>query len=121
MQRSQLDVLNEVPFLAWVKDADGRYIWGNRTICAFAKEDVVGKTDAELMWAANAEGLRADDVEVLRTKQPIFRHEYVDKSEKGKATLNVCKFPAELDGKHASWGCHSSSRTDRRLDARRNA
>jgi len=68
------------------------------------KEDVAGKTDYELMWAADADGLRADDKEVLRTGKPIFRHEYVDKSETGKATLNVCKFLGELDGNRCVMG-----------------
>jgi len=51
---------------------------------------VVGKTDDEPPWA--------DDRGVLRTGEPVFRHEYVDQSGKGKATLSVCKFPEELDG-----------------------
>jgi PAS domain-containing protein len=93
MQRSQLEILNAMPFLFWAKDETGRYIWGNRVINDFARQDVAGKTDDELPWADNAEDLRADDREVLRTGEPIFRHEYVDKSEKG-----VCKFLGELDG-----------------------
>lgn len=98
MQSSQLEVFNAMPFLFWAKDEDSRYIWGNRVINDFAKQDVVGKTDAELPWTDNAEELRADDREVLRTGKPIFRHEYVDQSEKGEATLSVCKFLGELDG-----------------------
>jgi PAS fold len=98
MQSSQLDIFNAMPFLFWAKDEAGRYIWGNRVINDFAKQSVVGKTDAELPWADSADSLRADDEEVLRSGKPIFRHEYVDKSEKGKATLSVCKFLGELDG-----------------------
>jgi PAS domain-containing protein len=104
VEKSQLHILNEMPFLFWAKDEEGRYLWGNRAICEFAKEDVAGKTDYELMWAADAEGLRADDQEVLKTGKPIFRHEYVDKSKEGKATLNVCKFPGELDGMRCVMG-----------------
>ena len=98
MQRSQLEIFNAMPFLFWAKDENGRYIWGNRVINDFAGQDVAGRTDAELPWRDNAEELRADDRDVLRTGKPIFRHEYVDKSEKGKATLSVCKFLGELDG-----------------------
>ena len=75
MQSSQLEIFNGMPFLFWAKDEEGRYIWGNRTINAFAKEDVAGKTEYELPWSANADELRADDKEVLRTGEPIFRHE----------------------------------------------
>jgi len=104
MQKNELEIFNAMPFLFWAKDEEGRYLWGNRAICEFAKEDVVGKTDSELMWAADAEGLRADDKEVLNTGKPIFRHEYVDKSREGKATLNVCKFLGELDGRRCVMG-----------------
>ncbi len=104
MQSSQLEIFNAMPFLFWAKDEEGRYIWGNRAIDAFAKQNVVGKTDDELPWANNAEDLRADDKEVLRTGEPVFRHEYVDRSEKGKATLSVCKFLGELDGTRCVMG-----------------
>jgi len=104
MQKNELEIFNAMPFLFWAKDEEGRYLWGNRAICEFAKEDVVGKTDSELMWAADAAGLRADDKEVLNTGKPIFRHEYVDKSREGKATLNVCKFLGELDGRRCVMG-----------------
>ena len=104
MQRSQLEVFDAMPFLFWAKDTDGRYIWGNRTINAFARQDVAGKTDDDLPWAGNAEALRTDNREVMRTGEPIFRHEHVDHSEKGKATLSVCKFVGELDGARCVMG-----------------
>ena len=104
MQRSQLEIFNAMPFLFWAKDTDGRYIWGNRVINDFAKQDVAGKTDDQLPWADNAEALRADDQEVLRTGEPVFRHEYVDKFEKGRATLSVCKFVGDLDGQKCVMG-----------------
>ena len=47
MQIKDLEVFNEMPFLFWVKDEDGRYLWGNRAISQMAKEDVIGKTDYE--------------------------------------------------------------------------
>jgi len=104
MKKSELEIFNQMPFLFWAKDEAGRYIWGNRTICEFAKEDVAGKTDAELVWAADAEGLREDDAQVLKTGKPIFRHEHVGQSGSGKATLSVCKFLGELDGKKCVMG-----------------
>jgi hypothetical protein len=58
----------------------------------------VGKTDYQLKWSAKADGLRDDDEKVRKNRQPIFAHEYVDRSEAGKATLSVCKFLGELDG-----------------------
>ena len=94
MQAKDLEIFNEMPFLFWVEDAEGRYIWGNQAIADLAGEQVVGKTDAELPWADNAEALRADDKQVMDTGKPIFAHEHVDRSSRGTATLNVCKFVA---------------------------
>ncbi|WP_372928548.1 PAS domain-containing protein [Methyloceanibacter sp.] len=104
MQSSQLEVFNAMPFFFWAKDEEGRYVWGNRSINTFAKEDVAGKTDYELPWSANADRLRTDDKEVLRTREPIFRREYVGKSGKGRTTLSVCKFLGELDGTRCVMG-----------------
>jgi len=94
----------EMPFLFWVKDEEGRYLWGNRTISQLAKENVIGKTDSELMWGDNAEALRTNDKNALETGKPVFTHEYVDKSGHGKATLNVCKFMGDLDRKKHVFG-----------------
>lgn len=82
----------------------GQYLWGNRTISQLAKEDVIGKTDSELTGPDNAEALRANDKQVLETGKSVFTHEYVDKSGHGKATLNVCKFVGELEGKKHVFG-----------------
>jgi hypothetical protein len=67
-----------------------------------AKEDILGKTDHELIWADNADALRTDDKQVLETGKPLFLHEYVDKPS--KATLSVCKFVGEFDGKRCAFG-----------------
>jgi PAS domain-containing protein len=104
MNAKDLEIFNVMPFLFWVKDEEGRYIWGNRAISEIAKQDIIGKKDAELPWAANAEALRADDKKVLETGKPIFVHEYVDDSSRGKITLSVCKFIGELDGKKHAFG-----------------
>jgi|GEM_PF-938631 len=104
MKKQDLKVFNEMPFLFWVKDEEGKYLWGNRAISQMAGEDVVGKTDAQLVWAENADALREADKKVMETRKPLFLHEQVDKSGKGKATLNVCKFVAELDNKKRSFG-----------------
>lgn len=98
MQRSALETFNAMPFLFWAKSAEGRYLWGNNAINKFANQDVTGRCDDELPWADNAEALRADDREVLRTGAPLYQHEFVDRSSKGKATLSVCKFLSDLDG-----------------------
>lgn len=104
MKMKDHEVFNEMPFLFWVKDEEGRYLWGNRAISQMAKEDVIGKTDDQLLWADNADALQAADKKVLETEKPLFLHEYVDKSAHGEATLSVCKFVGELDGKKRVFG-----------------
>ncbi len=38
MQMKDLEIFNEMPFLFWVKDEDGRYLWGNKAISQLAGE-----------------------------------------------------------------------------------
>ena len=51
-----------------------------------------------------ADALQTDDHRVFETGEPSFQHEYVDKSSRGKATLNVCKWLGELDGEKRCFG-----------------
>jgi len=104
MKINELEIFNEMPFLFWVKDKEGRYLWGNRTICQLAGEDVAGKTDNELTWKDNAPTLQKDDVAVFSSGKPSFIHEYIDKSNEGKAALNVCKWVGDLDGNQCCFG-----------------
>ena len=104
MQVADLEVFRNVPFLLWVKDERGRYIWGNRTINQLANEDVVGKTDRDLAWANNADALQTNDNRVFETGEPDFQHEYIDKSSRGKATLSICKWLGKLDGEKSCFG-----------------
>ncbi len=104
MEKKDLEVFNQMPFLFWVKDAEGRYLWGNKVIKEAAQEDVTGKTDSQLIWAEDAKGLRDNDKEVLDSGQAVFHHETIEKSGRGKITLSVCKFPAEFEGKTQVFG-----------------
>jgi len=104
MQVAALEAFRDVPFLFWAKDATGKYVWGNRTINQLVGEEVVGKTDRELVWAADAGALLADDRRVFDSGQPIFLQEHVGKSDRGRATLCVCKWLGELDGEKRCFG-----------------
>ena len=104
MTPSDLEVFNAMPFLFWVKDEEGRYLWGNKVISALAKEDVAGKFDRELIWADNAEALRVADQEVWEKGEPVFTREVVNKSGRGQATLNVCKFIGDYEGQRCVFG-----------------
>lgn len=104
MKVEDLEKFRSVPFLVWVKDEDWRYLWGNDTINDLAGQNVVGKMDSELPWKMNAAALVQNDEEVMATGEPHFMHEVVDHSHHGKATLSVCKWVDELDGRRLVFG-----------------
>jgi diguanylate cyclase (GGDEF)-like protein/PAS domain S-box-containing protein len=62
-------VLDNMPYLAWLKDSDGRYIIINRMFADYLRlEDprqAAGKTDLDLQPKELAEKYRADDAEVM--------------------------------------------------------
>lgn len=104
METKDLAAFNDAPFLFWVKDEAGKYLWGNRKISQLAGEEVAGKTDRDLVWAASAEALQAADRKVFESGDPSYLHERVDKSSQGNATLSVCKWLEDLDGKKRCFG-----------------
>ncbi|WP_020414125.1 PAS domain-containing protein [Microbulbifer sp. SSSA007] len=104
MNAEELRVVDNVPFLFWVKDQDEKYIWGNRKICELAGEDVVGKTDAQLTWAENAQALREADKRVFASGEPDYLLEHVIKSSRGEATLSVCKWLGDFEGEKCCFG-----------------
>lgn len=104
MNAKDLETFSHVPFLFWVKDTAGTYVWGNQAINQLAGEDVVGKTDHELVWKESADALRAEDKRALDSGSPIYLQERVDQSSRGGATLNVCKWPEEFEGKPCCFG-----------------
>jgi PAS domain-containing protein len=104
MQTKDLEAFQDVPFLLWAKGEESRYLWGNKAICALAGESVIGKKDSDLIWKGDAETLVKDDKEVLATGKPRYFHERVDHPEHGKATLSVCKWVDELDGRRLVFG-----------------
>jgi PAS domain-containing protein len=104
MHIEDLEIFNEMPFLFWVKDAEGKHLFGNKVICDLAGEDVVGKTDRELVWSRDADALQAHDRQVLESGKTSYIHEYVQQSHHGEATLNVCKWAGDLDGRKCCFG-----------------
>jgi len=45
---TDLEIFQDLPFLFWVKDDQGKYLWGNQAIDNLATQKVAGKTDYEL-------------------------------------------------------------------------
>ena len=64
--------MNHLPGVAFVKDADGRYVFASESFATYfglKPAEVIGKTDHDL-WPADAARFRADDQRVLRAGEP---------------------------------------------------
>ncbi|WP_306535105.1 PAS domain S-box protein [Geobacter sp.] len=84
VMKSQLDVyaiLDNIPYRAWLKDTEGRYVkanWPFATACGCASpKEVIGKTDLDLWPAHMAEAFRADDQEVMESGQRKLVEEHI--------------------------------------------
>ena len=67
----QRTILDNMPFLAWLKDIEGRYIMVNQQYarsCGRTVDQVVGLTDLDIWPRELAEKYRADDAEVMATR-----------------------------------------------------
>lgn len=66
-------ILDNAPYLAWLKDADGRYIMVNKVFANFLRLDdahqATGKTDLDLQPRELAEKYLADDIAVMTARQ----------------------------------------------------
>ncbi|WAR45542.1 EAL domain-containing protein [Methylomonas rapida] len=68
----QRSLLDNFPFLVWLKDRESRYLAVNRTFaqqCRIGIQDVIGKTDFDIFPADLAQGYRRNDEEVMASRQ----------------------------------------------------
>lgn len=79
-QRQHL-LLDNLPFIAWLKDASSRFLLVNDAFAnAFgltSPSEAVGKTDFDLSPQAVAQGYRAADLEVLAARKPMTIEERI--------------------------------------------
>ena len=84
MNIDPMQILNAVPQSIYLKDIEGRYVWVNQ---AFAKtagqnvKDIVGKTDAELIWKDQAEEIRNDEQLVISENKTICVERFQSRAE----------------------------------------
>lgn len=76
LQKSEANLramLDNSPYLTWLKDADGRYITVNKVFADYLRLDdaaqAAGKTDLDLQPSELAEKYRADDAEVMAARR----------------------------------------------------
>jgi PAS domain-containing protein len=120
------DTMNIAPFAAYIKDADGRYIYVNPALLA-ATRDVaphittfIGRTDLDTFPTEQARRYMDDDREVLRQGKPIALD---DESYDADGTVRrwfTMKFPGSMSGDARAWpACRSTCRNSARRRPRR--
>lgn len=90
--------MHENPAVAWMKDEDGRYVYVNKTLTEVYKikmEDVLYKTDRDVMPAATAEMLQKNDAKVLASGRAIETTETIPAPNGDLRSWQVWKFPFE--------------------------
>lgn len=77
----QRALLDNFPFLVWLKDIEGRFLTVNKPLSLLAGfksvEEMSGLTDYEIWPHDLAQAYRDDDAEVLRKLKPVMREEEV--------------------------------------------
>jgi PAS domain S-box-containing protein len=80
----------------WRKDLEGRFTFVNKGLCeAFGlrREDLIGKTDYDVVSPEMADKYLLDDAYVIRTGRPLRVPEKVVLASGEKLTLEVIKIP----------------------------
>jgi PAS domain S-box-containing protein len=95
--------MDNSPAIAFIKDAEGRYIYVNkRTDAIYGPDALIGKTDRDALPAAVADALRFNDRAVLRANAPDQFIEQVPTPDGVVHDWLVLKFPIEdgVGGRH---------------------
>ncbi len=89
-------LLNNIPDLAWLKDMKDRFIAVNDVFCTtynFKRENILGKTTAELFPADLTEKFLADDREVITIGRPKMIEEEVPNGSGYSTWYETIKMP----------------------------
>ncbi|AKJ04546.1 PAS domain S-box-containing protein [Archangium gephyra] len=90
-------ILDASPAVVYVKDLQGRYLLVNKAYEAFmrrTREDLLGRTDAQLYSPEVAEAFRRNDLEALRRKTPVELEELAPHAD-GMHVYRSIKFPMQ--------------------------
>ncbi len=91
----QKAILDNIPYLAWLKDNDGRYISVNEPFAnkfGLEPDDIIGKTDFDITSKTVAEKIQKTDHEVMKKGHRLFFEE-VEKFEENKKWIETYKTP----------------------------
>jgi PAS domain S-box-containing protein len=116
--REQLrTILDATTAIIYLKDSEGRYLFVNsqfQKVFRLRREDVIGRTDHDVLPRAAADVLRSMDLQVLDSRTPTELEETIPE-EDGQHTLLSLKFPL-LDDSGAPYGlcCVATDITERK-------
>lgn len=98
LQRALLD---NIPDMAWLKDAQSRYIAVNEPFaiaCGSSPEELVGKSDLDIWPRDLAELYRADDIDVMIHRKRKVVQEPLEGAEGNKQWMETTKTPIFNEG-----------------------
>jgi PAS domain S-box-containing protein len=100
----QRTLIQTIPDLIWLKDADGVYLYCNRMFERFfnAREaDIIGKSDYDFVDRETADYFREHDRKAMAADKPSSNEEWITFGDDGHhALLNTIKTPMfDLEGK----------------------
>lgn len=100
-------VLDAIPVYVYWKDRESRYLGCNRLLARDAglstPEEIVGKTDHDLVWSDMADEYIAEDRMVMETLRPKLEYEEPMTTPDGRRTwVQASKLPLQDDRGHAS-------------------
>lgn len=95
-------ILNNLPFLAWLKDEKGEFLAVNELFSKqynMTVEEIIGKTDFDINTKELGEKYVKDDIRIMQTRQQIKIEEEID-GPYGTKWYETFKIPVyDLDGK----------------------
>ncbi|MBE9032069.1 PAS domain S-box protein [filamentous cyanobacterium LEGE 11480] len=89
-------LLNNIPHIAWIKDADSRFIAVNQPFaqaCGTAAETIIGKTDFDFWPTELAQIYRNDDFQVLQSNYRKVVEERIARADGTLGWLETTKTP----------------------------
>ncbi|MBN2481354.1 MAG: PAS domain S-box protein [Bacteroidales bacterium] len=95
LQNQNRAILDNIPFLAWLKDNTGHYITVNHTFAEsynLKPEDIIGKTDFELCSEEKANEYFKSDQKVILSKRRLF-FKQVENLPEGTVWYDTFKTP----------------------------
>ncbi len=89
LERNQLRTLiDNIPDYIYIKDTECRFVVANKTLArtlrADSPDDLIGKTDMDFYPEELARKFYKDDLNVMKTRQPLINHEEPGFDEHGK-------------------------------------